>query len=179
MRKISRAAGVTAAAVLIVATALPASAADTVTTFTLTASGGLAITAPASTVLASAVAGGPAVSSPLGNVTATDSRGALAATWTATVSATNFTTSAPIQTVPNASVGYWSGLATATTGTAVLTPGQLTALLAQPLSATLTAYSAASTVGNNSATWAPTLVVTPPADSVVGTYSGAVTHSLA
>jgi hypothetical protein len=34
-------------------------------------------------------------------------------------------------------------------------------------------------VGNNSAAWNPTLVVTAPAAAVTGLYTGTVTHSVA
>jgi hypothetical protein len=61
----------------------------------------------------------------------------------------------------------------------VRVPGQATALLAQSLSASRTAFSASATVGNNTTTWNPTLVVTLPSDAVAGLYSGTVTHSVA
>jgi hypothetical protein len=160
----------------------PAQAADTTTTFTLTAAGGLSISAPASKSLSAGTAtNAGSLTSALGGVTATDLRGALGASWTATVSSTDFTTggATAAETIPKADVSYWSGAATGSTGTAVTTPGQLTALLAAAMSTSRTAFSAAATVGNNSSTWNPTLVVTIPSAAVVGTYTGTVTHSLA
>ena len=71
-----------------------------------------------------------------------------------------------------------SGASTATTGVGVFTPGQATTGLAQALSSSRTAFTGAA-VGNNSASWNPTVVITIPASAVVGTYSGTITHSAA
>jgi hypothetical protein len=78
-------------------------------------------------------AAGTSITNPMGPVAVTDLRGALTATWTTTVSSTDYTTGGgtPAETIPKADVSYWSGPATATTGVGVFTPGQLTALLAQ------------------------------------------------
>src|SRR5438046_603718 len=69
---------------------------------------------------------GASVTSQLGAVTVTDDRAALNATWTATVSATSFTTggATATETIANSALSYWSGPATATTGTGTATPGQ-------------------------------------------------------
>jgi hypothetical protein len=154
-------------------------------TFTLTAAGGLSITVPDTSstpvALGTTAAGTTTITHQLGAVAVTDLRGALGASWTATVSSTDFKTGggSANETIANSLVNYWSGSSTATSGTAVLAPGQATSLLAQALSTSRTAFAASATVGNNSATWNPTLVVNVPAQAVVGTYAGVVTHSVA
>lgn len=154
-------------------------AADTPTTFGITA-GGLGVAVPASANLGSASPGASATAQ-LGTVTVTDDRAALTAAWTATVSATAFTTGAatPAETIANTAVSYWSGPATATNGTGTATPGQANAGAAVVLSTGQTAFTWSAGNGNNSAAWNPTLVVAIPATAVAGTYSGTVTHSVA
>ena len=156
-----------------------AMAADTTTTFGITA-GGLAVAVPAAANLGSA-GPGASVTSQLGAVTVTDDRAALNATWTATVSATSFTTggATATETIANSALSYWSGPATATTGTGTATPGQPTAASAVVLSTGQTAFSWVAGSGNNTAAWNPTLIVAVPATAVAGTYSGTVTHSVA
>ena len=158
--------------------AAPADAGQGVT-FTLTA-GALTVSDPADKSLGSVSTGTASISNSLGNTTVTDSRGALLGTWTASVSSTDFTTGAGTEdeTIGKAEVDYYSGAATASSGTAVRVPGQATALLAQDLGAARTAFSATGVVGNNATTWVPTVVVNIPADSVAGTYSGTITHSV-
>lgn len=162
----------------LVALTAPADAGQGVT-FTLTA-GSLVVSDPANKSLGSVATGTSSVSNSLGNTTVSDGRGALLGSWTATVSSTDFTTGGGTadETIEKAQVDYYSGAATASTGTAVLVPGQATALLKQPLSTSRTAFGATGVVGNNSATWVPTVVVNIPADSVAGTYSGTITHSV-
>jgi hypothetical protein len=171
-----------AVAVVTVATigfALPARAATT-TTFTLTG-GALSISDPASKNLGSAATGSATVSAQLGTVTVSDLRGATLGSWSASVSSTDFTTGGGTsnETIGKANVFYWSGAATANTGTAVLTPGQLLVANEVALSSSQTAFSAAATVGNNTAAWNPTVDVHVPAAAVAGTYSGTITHSVA
>jgi hypothetical protein len=158
--------------------AAPADAAQGVT-FTLTA-GSLLVSDPSAKSIGSVATGSATVSSDLGNVTVTDGRGALLGTWTATVSSTDFTTGAATsnETIAKASVDYFSGPSTASSGTAVFVPGQVLSANKQALSASRTAFSATGVVGNNSATWDPTLVVNIPSAAVAGTYSGTVTHSV-
>jgi type IV secretory pathway TrbL component len=162
--------------------ALPATAAttgDTTTTFSLTA-GGLALTAPTSAALGAGAIGAD-VSASLGSVSVSDARGALLAAWTATAVATDFKTgtNTAAETVGAALVDYWSGASTASTGTAVAAPGQLLAANAVAINAAKTAFSLTAGVGNNSTTWAPTLVVNVPSTAVAGAYSGTITHSVA
>jgi len=150
---------------------------DTTTTFTLTG-GLLAISGPGAKDLGSvSTSAGTTASVSLGNVTASDGRGALGAAWTASVSSTDFKTGTLTanETIAKANAFYQSNVATFT-GVATLVPGQVTPA---SLSGTLTAYSASATVGNNTATWNPTVNVTIPAQAVVGAYSGTITHSIA
>ena len=160
----------------------PAGAADTTATFSVTAAGGLSVTVPESKSLGSAASGATSIAGvQLGAVTVTDSRGALLGAWTASVSSTDFTTGAASanETIGKTNASYWSGAATATSGTAVLVPGQALEANAVTLAAQRTAFSASGTVGNNSATWNPTVSMTIPSTAVVGTYTGTITHSVA
>lgn len=167
-----------ASAASMVALAAPADAAQGVT-FTLTA-GSLTVSDPAAKDLGSAATGTASITSTLGNTSVTDNRGALLGSWTSTVSSTDFKTGGGTadETIGKANVSYYSGAATASTGTAVRVPGQATALLAQDMSASRTAFSATGVIGNNATTWVPTVVVTIPSAAVVGTYSGTITHSV-
>lgn len=174
------AAVVTGATVLSTATgAQAATTAGTTTTFSVNG-GALAITAPASTNVGSGAAGA-SITAALGAVTVTDARGLLTASWTASASTTSFTTGGgtPAETVGATEVSYWSGPATANTGIGVLTPGQLTALLAQSLGTSKTAFTLTLGVGNNSVTWNPTVIVAVPSAAIAGTYTGTITHSVA
>ena len=153
---------------------------DTTTTFTLTA-GVLAITPPASANLGSVATGTANTSAQLGSISISDGRGALLGTWTSSVSSTDFTTGGATsnETIAKAQADYWSGAATATTGVGTFTPGQANVGAKQALSASRTAFSASSVVGNNTATWNPTVIVTIPAAAVAGVYTGTITHSVA
>ncbi|TQS28816.1 hypothetical protein [Microbispora sp. KK1-11] len=155
----------------------------TTVTFTVNAPDGLTITVPDGPVNIGSGAPGGQISGFLGPVTVSDQRAALTATWVATVSAAvgGFTTGGgtPAETVPNTAVLYWSGPATATTGTGTFVPGQVDAAAAQSLDVSRTAFSKTSGSGDNSATWDPTIVVNVPAQAVAGTYTGTVNHSVA
>lgn len=164
------------------ALAAPADAASsggTTTTFVVT-SGSLGITVPATANLGSG-APGTAISAALGAVTVNDARALLTAAWTATATSTSFTTGGGTtpETIANTAISYWSGPATATSGTGTFTPGQANAGAAQAMNATVTAFTLTAGVGNNSATWNPTIVVAVPAAAVGGTYTGTITHSVA
>ncbi|HUQ62128.1 MAG TPA: hypothetical protein VM121_00050 [Acidimicrobiales bacterium] len=161
--------------------ATPAHAAQsgsTIATFAITA-GSLNIVVPASTVAlgtGTINTGAPSASATLGSVSVTDTRGALVGNWSTGVSSTNFVTgtSTANETVAAASIAYSAGAATATTGTGVFAP------LVIPALATSAAPGATyAGVGNNSATWNPTLTFTLGAQQVAGTYTGTVTHSVA
>lgn len=159
-----------------------AHAADTTTTFVLSAAGGLSISVPTSAELSAGTAtNAGSLTAQLGVVSVTDLRGTLLGSWTASVTSSDFTTGTATadETIAKANVSYASGAATAATGVGLFTPGQATTLLAQALSASRTAFAATATVGNTSASWNPTVVVAVPANAVVGTYAGTITHSAA
>ena len=173
------AAGTSVALSSLAAVAMPALAADTTTTFTLTG-GALSVSAPATADLGSWANDALNASAALGGVTVSDLRGGLNVAWTASVTSTDFTTGTATaeETITKAEVDDWSGLATASSGVAVRTAGQATALLAQDLGASRTAYSATGAVGNNVTTWNPTLVLNLDGTQVTGVYTGTVTHSV-
>ncbi|MEU9889816.1 hypothetical protein [Sphaerisporangium sp. NPDC051011] len=155
----------------------------TTVNFTVTAPDGLTISVPNGPVSVGSGAPGGQISGQLGSIAVSDERAALTATWTASVIAATggFTTgggTAP-ETIPNSDVLYWSGAATATTGSGTFVPGQANAAAAQSLDTSRTAFSKTSGSGVNSATWNPTIVVNVPAGAVAGVYTGTVDHSVA
>lgn len=146
----------------------------------------VAITVPATVNLGSGPTGAGTRSAQLDTVqvTATGILNVLLPSFTATVSSTTFTTGAgtAAQTVPKASISYWSGPVTASTGSQTAVPGQLTSLLAQDLSVPRTAFASSGsvlTVTTITTSWKPTLVVAIPAAAVAGTYTATITHSVA
>ncbi|MFI6235470.1 hypothetical protein ACIBD9_18085 [Micromonospora sp. NPDC050784] len=151
-----------------------------VTATVVVAGGELSIIVPASADLGH---GSPdeGISGQLGTVTVVDDRAQLAATWVATVTATDFTTGGgtPEETIPASTIDYWSGPATQDVGTGVLVPGQPTAAEAVPLATEPTAFSRTTGDGLNSASWNPTLIFELSPSTVVGVYRGTVTHSVA
>ena len=150
---------------------------DTTTTFTLTGAG-LGVSVPGSATLsASTNIGITSLSSQLGATQVDDNRGALAASWTATVSATDFTTGAAgtHETITKDNVTYASGTATASSGLGVDVPTLVAVSLATPQ----TAFAHTGVTGVQSTTWNPTIAVTVPSDAVAGTYTGTITHSVA
>ncbi|GAA5197686.1 hypothetical protein GCM10023322_69480 [Rugosimonospora acidiphila] len=163
---------------LAVGSAVPAMAADTATTLTVT-SAGLSISVPGTANIGT---GGPGttISGQLGTVTVTDARALLNASWNASVISTDFTTgtASPAETIPNINVLYWSGPATATAGPGTFTPGQPAAADAVIINVPRTAFSLTGGTGNNAASWNPTLQVNVPNGTVGGIYTGTVTHSV-
>jgi hypothetical protein len=157
------------------------SGSDPGTTVTFTVNSGfLAISVPASADLGLALPGEP-TSGALGDVTVTDDRAELAPTWTATVisSGLAYTGTTGAAAIPAADVSYWSGTAAATTGIGTFAAGQATAGGAVPIDTSKTAFSLTAGVGDNSATWDPTVILTVPWSAVPGAYSGTITHSVA
>jgi hypothetical protein len=145
---------------------------NTTVTFTVTV-GGLTMTAPATADLGSG-APGTTISGTAGPVTVTDDRALLTAAWTATASATSWTTGGgtPNETIPASDVGYNPGTIT-TTGTITATGTPIT------LSGAATPVVVGSAgVGDNTATWNPVLAVAVPAAAVGGVYAGTLTHSV-
>lgn len=146
---------------------------DTTVTFAVT-TGALSMSAPVSANLLSG-APGTTISGALGPVTVTDDRALLSATWTATASATDWTTggATPAETIPVTDVGYDPGAIT-TTGTITATGTPIT--LAHSAAPVVTGDSG---VGDNTATWNPAISVAVPASAVGGTYTGTITQSVA
>lgn len=160
------------------ASAVPWSDGSTAVTFTLSGDpGGLAISvADSAFSIATTGAGASSVSGSLGIITVTDPRGSLAATWTATVSATDFITGTGTadETVVRSGISYSSGPGSALAG-------QVGAM-APSLRASLGSSAAAARwtgVGDSTVTWNPTLTFALLASQVAGTYAGAITHSVA
>ncbi|GIH61028.1 hypothetical protein [Microbispora siamensis] len=139
----------------------------------------LTITVPGSVNLGSGARGGT-ISASMGTVTVSDSRGGIPS-WTATVSATNFTTGSgtPTQTITTANVFYWSGPVTASSGVGTRNPGQPTAANRVALASPVTAFSGRKQATPMSTSWQPTLVITIPSNATAGVYTGTITHSVA
>jgi len=154
------------------------------TTATFTISGGtLDITVPSSTVdltPTAVTAGSLTASGALGNTTVSDQRAALIATWTVTISSTDFMNTTTNGTsanekVANSKVGYSSGLATGS-GTGAFVPGVIPAATGV---GTGTAGPTWAGVGVNTQTWNPTMSFVLATSQVAGTYTGTITQSVA
>jgi hypothetical protein len=147
---------------------------------TVQPAGVLSISVPSSAALP-ATAPGTTTTGQLGTVTVIDSRALGSAAWTATVSATAFSTGSGTgpETIPPSRVTYWSGPATASAGSGTLTQGQAGPANAQNLSTIRVAFSLTGGSGTNSASWNPTFSVEVPAAAVAGTYVATITHSVA
>jgi alpha-tubulin suppressor-like RCC1 family protein len=141
--------------------------------------GFLSITAPPSATLPAA-APGTTASAHLGAVTVTDNRALGSASWTVSVTSTAFITGSggAQQTIPLTQVTYWSGPATATSGSGTFTPGQLAAANAVDLSVSRVAFSVTGGSAVNSASWSPTMSVSVPTAAVAGTYTATITESV-
>jgi hypothetical protein len=145
---------------------------DTTVTFSVT-SAALTMTAPTSVNLGSG-APGTTISGALGSVLVADDRALLSASWTCDASATNWTTGAgtPAQTIPATDLSYDPGTITTTgTITATGTPITLSGALAPVVTAT-------AGVGDDTASWDPTLSVAVPASAVRGIYTGTLSESV-
>jgi hypothetical protein len=166
----------TAAGMLMLGTALPASAlpGDTSTSISVT-SGFLSITVPttagslgtrANTVLSGTISGA------MGQVQVNDARGAAAGSgWVASAISTAFTP--PTGTAVAASaVGYTAGAITKV-GTAVYTANDPPALTGVAAVVTATGIT-----GDNSATWNPMISVLVPGGMAAGVYTATITHSV-
>jgi hypothetical protein len=145
---------------------------DTTVTFTVNV-GGLTMTAPASADLASGDPGTNIVAA-LGAVVVTDARALLAASWDTTASATSWTTGThtAAETIAASLVAYDPGTPF-TTGTITTAGTKIN------LSGTATTVVAGTNgIGNNTATWNPTMTVAVPAAAVGGLYTGTLTQSV-
>jgi large repetitive protein len=136
--------------------------------------GPLSITAPATASLGSAAPGGT-LSAGLGTVQVTDDRG-FGAGWTATVSATGFSTGTgtPAETIPAADAQYDISALLTATGSATFTPVPVTQLSASPQAV----VDATNVAGNTTVTWDPTINVSVPGSAIGGTYTATITHSV-
>ncbi len=148
---------------------------DTTITFTVTTSF-LSMTAPATADLGPG-APGTTISGALGTVTVVDDRAALAATWTATASSTDFTNT----TIP-AAASIPAGDATYGPGT-IASTGTITAAADPDTPITLSGTAqpvvdATAGVGDNTGTWDPTIAVNVPIAAVNGGYTGTLTQSV-
>lgn len=159
------------ATALVMGFALPASAADTATTFSLTG-GTLSLSVGASAALTSEASGVAAntITGTLGAVSVDDARGGTAG-WVTSAASTTFTgTGLSVST----GVAYTNGTVTGT-GT-----NTVAAVTGQALTTTAAAVATATAVsGSNTASWNPTLDVSMPAGALAGAYSGTVTTSIA
>ena len=157
------------AGVLLVGLALPASADDTTTTFTLTG-GELTLSVSPTAALTDEASGVDAntITGTLGAVTVTDARGGTAG-WVTSAASSTFT-GAGLSVSDD--VAYSTGTVTET-GTNSIAPASALSIATVQSVATATAVS-----GNNPAAWDPTLDVSMPAGSLAGDYTGTVTTSL-
>ncbi|MGX4738494.1 hypothetical protein [Kitasatospora griseola] len=142
---------------------------STTVTFVVT-SGALTLSVPASAVLGSG-APGTSISAPIGPCTVVDNRALLSASWTVTAAETDFVNGP--STIPAADATYTVGSVT-TTGTITVTSTNVT--LSNSAQTVLTGSAG---VGDNTATWDPTVTVSVPASAVSGLYTGTLTQSVA
>jgi hypothetical protein len=146
---------------------LAASAATAPTTTTFSVAGGdLTITAPGT-------------NSTLGTYTLGDERDALVGSWTAGVTSTDFTTGTATanETVPAGDVTYTTADVTAPINSPATTYTSGTAGVLDNTTS-LTAMSTVNESGPGGVSWNPTISVSLPAQTVAGTYSGTITHSV-
>lgn len=160
--------GATVAA-LIGGMALPASADDTITTFSLTG-GTLTLGVGASAALTNEASGVEAntITGTLGIVSVTDARGGTAG-WVTSAASTTFSGTDLSTSI---GVAYTNGVVTET-GTNTVAKATALSITSAAAVATATAVS-----GNNTASWNPTLDVSMPAGALAGAYTGTVTTSL-
>ncbi len=157
------------AAALVAGSTMPASAADTTTTFALSG-GALSVTVASSANLGTVVTGTASVSGTLGDVSVNDQRGGTTA-WSVDGSTSRFVNG--VVRADNGSVTYNTGLIMST-GTSVIANSGNQSLTAVPSKVA----GPTSVVGNNTAQWNPTLTVGLRSDTTVGTYTGTITTSV-
>ncbi|HTU73073.1 MAG TPA: hypothetical protein VMG38_06100 [Trebonia sp.] len=142
---------------------------STTITFVVT-SGALTLSVPVSASLGSG-APGTTISAPIGACAVTDDRALLSASWTVTAAETDFASGS--STIPATDATYQVGVVT-TTGTITATSTNIT------LSNTSqTVLSGTDGVGDNTASWDPTLTVAVPPAAIGGAYTGTLTQSVA
>jgi len=141
---------------------------STTLTFTVT-SGALSMSVPVSADLGSG-APGTVISAAIGPNTVTDNRALASASWTVTAAETDFANGA--FTIPATASTYTPGVIT-TTGTITVNPTDIT-LSNSPQ----TVVTGSAGVGDNTASWSPTVAVTIPPAAVGGLYTGTLTQSV-
>jgi hypothetical protein len=159
-------------------------------TFALGSSSGLSISIPsnADVDLGSATSNvlGTSVTGSLHPTTVTDARGQLLAAWTVTVSSTGFTGSgnaAGQSLAASRATVYLDAVSTLTNVVALATGGLLpTSFASQATPVTLSSGGgtllAGTTTGSGTITYTPDIAVSIPANTVTGTYTGAVTQTV-
>jgi hypothetical protein len=153
--------------------AMPASAADTLTTLVVS-SGSLGFSsAPASASLGLVDPGSPA-SITLHGVTVSDSRAGTSG-WSASVTVTSITGDATRAALSAAGATY-TPMAATTTGTVAVTAA--TAATASDPTTARIVQAATGVSGNNTATWDALLSIPVPNDAVVDTYTATLTYSI-
>jgi len=150
---------------------------STIVTFSVTTSGTLSMTVPASTVaLGTSAAPGGTAGGLLGTVSVADNRDIDSASWTVSVADTDFITGTGTgnSLIPAAAASYTVGALAVVNGTAVVASTG-----AIPLSTTaVPVVSETLYNGINDASWDPTIGIVVPSTAVAGTYTGTITHSL-
>lgn len=141
---------------------------DTTVTFVVT-TGALSMAVPVSANLG-AGAPGTIISGALGAVTVTDDRALASASWTVTAASTDWTNG--LATIPATDANYVPGAIT-TTGTITATGTNIT--LANTAAVVVTGTSG---VGDNTASWDPTISVAVPASAIGGIYTATLTQSV-
>ena len=162
------------AAALLAQGTLPAAAADTPATLTVTG-GTLSISAPTASAnlgtRANSVQGGT-ITGALGVVQVNDARSAAAGSgWVASAISTAFTPTAG-PAIAASAVSYTARTITKV-GTATYAANDPSALTAVARVVTATGIT-----GDNSATWSPTITVTVPGGMAANTYAATITHSV-
>ena len=172
---------IAAAATMLAGAALPALAADgdTATTFEL-ASGEIAMTVPAPVSLTptqtNAYTDDASVSGSLGSTKVTDNQGNEGGTWNVSAYSSDFTSDGTPVIINAANVSYAVTALTAHTGTVLVGfPGSTDMTEA----ADNVVVAATDVVGNNTATFNPTITVALPTTGLhTGVYSGTVSQSV-
>lgn len=170
-KKLTSAAGLLAAIALVGVTAPTASAAGQNTTATFSLVGGsLNVSVPATADLGTASSGATLVSGSLGTTQVSDNRGLILG-WQTSAASTGFTGDGGTQSL---AVTYSAGTVTKTGTVTAVSAGvvPLTSIPVPVVAGTLA-------VGNNSASWNPSISVTLPPESLTGTYTGTITTSVA
>jgi hypothetical protein len=157
---------------LVASGATPASAEDTIATFSLAAAGGLTLTVQAGPMaLTNGVSGETVITGSLGLVEVTDENGGTT-NWTVSATASAFIGALGLPSSSTA-VFYNAGVVTET-GTITVADGVATDITGAPANVVMPT----SLSGNNGASWTPTLTITMPAGALVDDYTGTVTTSI-